>query len=483
MKAQTIFLAALAVLLAVPATAGADPVEEAIKNLLATKTDSLVLVEFDLKNADGTGGREVKLQGTVVGADGLVLVSGAKQVDPPVGSGSVKPTSIKVHFPGDVKKDAVFVGKDEELNLALIRINPESGEAATYAPAAFAPDVKMTPGQLLILLKRLPKSDDDLVTFNVTRVSTVIPKPGLPSEYRVLGSFAGFDGCPAYAADGTLVGFVTGGERGGRMGRGFRIVGGRVERIGGRGGARTRLLDAATLVEFLNDPTKFARRDCWLGVSGLQALTKELAEACGIESAGGLIVGEVKKGSPAETAGIAAGDVLVALDGKPIDAEKDRDIESFQKTVRRAKAGEAHELKLLRPGDEGYREVALKVAFEESPLTENEVAEYHDKSFGLKLKPLTRDFLERSRLPLDTKGVRVTWVESAGWASIAGVRSGDVIQKMVLKPCPDMDAYEKIMAALMKSRDAEVCYNVLRQRKSLFVCVRPDWENVEGVGK
>jgi S1-C subfamily serine protease len=322
------------------------------------------------------------------------------------------------------------------------------------------------------------------VTFTVTRISTVVPKPGLPSEYRILGSFNGFEGCPVFAAGGSLVGYVTGRQRG-RMGRGsFRVVGGRLERVGGGGGGgRTRILDSVALLDFLSDPTKFARRDCWLGVSGLQALTKELAEACGIEKPGGLIIGEVKKESPAESAGFQAGDVIVGLDGKVIDAKKDRDLESFQKTVRRAKAGESHQMKVLRPGEKGYREMMVTVVFGESPLTENEVVQYHDKAFGLKLKPLTRDFLESNRLPLDSKGVRVTWVESAGWASIAGVRSGDIIQKMVLKPCPDMDAYKKIMADLMTERDAEVCYNVLRQRKSLFVCVRPDWANVDGAGK
>ena len=34
---------------------------------------------------------------------------------------------------------------------------------------------------------------------------------------------------------------------------------------------------------------------------------------------------------------------------------------------------------------------------------------------------------------------------------------------------------KEIMAELLQTRDSEVCYNVSRERKSLFLCVRPDW--------
>ena len=53
------------------------------------------------------------------------------------------------------------------------------------------------------------------------------------------------------------------------------------------------------------------------------------------------------------------------------------------------------------------------------------------------------------------------------------------VSRRELKPCPDLAAYKEIMKDLIKTRDSEVCYNVLRQRKSLFLCVRPDWDVVK----
>ena len=173
--------------------------------------------------------------------------------------------------------------------------------------------------------------------------------------------------------------------------------------------------------------------------------------------------------------------MIVEVNGEAIDTAKDRDIASFQRQVRLAKDGDKMSFRVIRSGGEALREVSLEAALEEAPLSENEVPEYHDEQFGLKLKPLTRDFLERSRLSVDMKGVRVISVDSASWASIAGIRSGDVIRKMVMKPCDNLDQYKTIMKDLLETKDSEVCYNVMRTRKSLFLCVRPDWETVAEV--
>ena len=475
MKTKTIILAALFAALLIGSSARADEVFDAVKLLLEKRAGSQVIVEFDLKRADGTGGTEVKLQGTIIGADGLVLVTGAKQVDPPLGSSEQKPAGFKVRFPGDKKVDATFVGKDDDLNVALVRLDlTGDGEVPEFRPIEFDENASMGPGDQLVVLKRLSRGDEDTLTYSLLRISAVIPRPGLPTEYQVLGNFNGIGGCPAYSLGGKLVGLVTGSAR--RGGRRFTFVNGRMVAMGGGGAAR--LLDSKAVTEFLADPSRSARRDCWLGVSGLQALTKPLAEALGIAKKGGLIIGKVSVGSPAERAGLESGDVLKQWDGEALDTEKDRDVVSFQKKIKRAKAGEKHSFSVLRSGEQGMASYEIEVTLEEAPISESEVPEYHDKDFGLKLKPLTRDFLERMRLPVDTRGVRVTSVERASWAQIAGIRSGDVLQKMVLKPCPDLDAYKVIMKDLMTTRDSEVCYNVMRQRKSLFLCVRPDWDVV-----
>jgi serine protease Do len=56
----------------------------------------------------------------------------------------------------------------------------------------------------------------------------------------------------------------------------------------------------------------------WLGVE-LQALTPEIADALGLNKGKGVLIAGVSRNSPAAKAGIAPGDVVTAVDGKPVN--------------------------------------------------------------------------------------------------------------------------------------------------------------------
>jgi serine protease Do len=56
----------------------------------------------------------------------------------------------------------------------------------------------------------------------------------------------------------------------------------------------------------------------WLGVQ-IQPVTAEIAESLGMRDARGALIAEAQAGSPPQRAGIRAGDVIVSLNGEPID--------------------------------------------------------------------------------------------------------------------------------------------------------------------
>jgi serine protease Do len=60
----------------------------------------------------------------------------------------------------------------------------------------------------------------------------------------------------------------------------------------------------------------------WLGI-GIQDLTPDLAKALNVPGERGAVVAEVNPGTPAQKAGLEAEDVVVALDGQPIESAKD----------------------------------------------------------------------------------------------------------------------------------------------------------------
>ncbi|OWJ55848.1 hypothetical protein BWR60_35905 [Inquilinus limosus] len=82
----------------------------------------------------------------------------------------------------------------------------------------------------------------------------------------------------------------------------------------------------------------------WLGVQ-IQAVTPELAEAAGLDSARGALVAEVQRNSPALKAGLRQGDVIVSFGGKPVAQSKD-----LPRLVAETASGATVPVQVLRDG-------------------------------------------------------------------------------------------------------------------------------------
>ena len=80
----------------------------------------------------------------------------------------------------------------------------------------------------------------------------------------------------------------------------------------------------------------------WLGVR-IQDVTKEIAEAVELKKAEGALVASVGEKSPADKAGIKAGDIILEFDGKKIDTMR-----TLPKVVANTKVGKTVKLKVWR---------------------------------------------------------------------------------------------------------------------------------------
>jgi len=82
----------------------------------------------------------------------------------------------------------------------------------------------------------------------------------------------------------------------------------------------------------------------YLGV-GIQPLTSDLAASFGVEGQSGIVVCMVEEESAAEKAGLRTGDLIIALDGRPVD-----DTSRFRNAVSSNPPGTRIKLKILRGG-------------------------------------------------------------------------------------------------------------------------------------
>lgn len=97
--------------------------------------------------------------------------------------------------------------------------------------------------------------------------------------------------------------------------------------------------------------------DLWLGIRTVD-LTDQLAKYFGIEDGRGVLISEVLKNSPAEDAGLKAGDVIFRADGERID-----DTPDLHEVMDRHEEGEEMKLVVIRQG----KEKKLTVILEEPP--------------------------------------------------------------------------------------------------------------------
>jgi serine protease DegQ len=80
----------------------------------------------------------------------------------------------------------------------------------------------------------------------------------------------------------------------------------------------------------------------WIGV-GAQDMTSEIAASFGLADTPGALISEVVNGSPADKAGVRPGDILTAVDGKPVPSSN-----AMLEVVAALKPGDNARLKLIR---------------------------------------------------------------------------------------------------------------------------------------
>src|SRR5499426_1688435 len=176
----------------------------------------------------------------------------------------------------------------------------------------------------------------------------------------------------------------------------------------------------------------------WLGIV-IQDLTDQLAGSFGVKEGGGVLVAEVMKGSPADAAGLKAGDIVVELGGSPI-----KEVPDLQRRVAAVKPGQTMKLSVIRE----RKPMSFSVKIGEMPSDEPVVAEGPSTDeWGLSVESLTGDAALRLDLPVN-RGLLVTDVQPGSPGEKAGLRRGDVILEVAKRPADDAANLYKALGAL-----------------------------------
>jgi serine protease Do len=170
-----------------------------------------------------------------------------------------------------------------------------------------------------------------------------------------------------------------------------------------------------------------------LGVS-IQPVDQALAGSFGLARAEGALVASVENGSPAQKAGIEAGDVILKLDGRPVS-----DASELPVAIATLAPGTRITLGLWRK--HGQREVSVTLgALAEKETLASGGAGEHGR-LGLALRPLE----PRERREAGTEGGLLV-EDASGPAAEAGIRSGDIVLSANGQALRSVDELRRIVA-------------------------------------
>jgi serine protease Do len=199
----------------------------------------------------------------------------------------------------------------------------------------------------------------------------------------------------------------------------------------------------------------------WLGVY-IQPIDSQMQELLGLDDTKGALVSKVEPGSPADTAGVKSGDVVVEFDGRKIEK-----MEELPRFVARAGVGEKLALVVMRKGDRKDLEVTLGELDADVEKASVEPSEESKPRYGLTVQDLTPEVAQQLGLE-GSKGVLVAKVDPESAADEAGIRRRDVILEVNQKPIGSSKDFTKAL----EGSDKGALLLVRRGEAEIFVAVK-----------
>lgn len=219
----------------------------------------------------------------------------------------------------------------------------------------------------------------------------------------------------------------------------------------------------------LQNPGMEARK-AWIPVT-VQALTSELAQKLGVEGRTGVRITRVIGGSAAR-AGLEVGDLIVAVDGDPLQVSQPSEAELFETTIRQYKIGSTVTLATIR----GKEPREVKVQLESSPRLPREMKKYEDPNFEFRVRDIAEFDRTTLEVPAGENGVLVEAVREGGWAALAHLADGDIILAINGQPVDSVATVQQRMETLSAAKPSAVVMRVRRDFRTFFVEMQTGWK-------
>jgi serine protease Do len=366
--------------------------------------------------------------GFIISSDGYILTNAHVAGDA---------ADVTVRLTDRREYPAKVVGSDRRSDVAVLKIDARNLPVVHFGDAS-----RLKPGQWVVAIGE-PFGFENSVTVGVVS-ATARSLPGeegfVPLIQTDVPLNPGNSGGPLFNMNGEVVGINSQiyTQTGGYMGLSFAIP-----------------IDVVKDVEEQLVKNGHVRRGR-IGVA-IQDVNAQLAQSFGLDRPRGALVSSVEKGGPGDKAGLKAGDVIVAVNGQPVDREYQLPL-----MVSKIQPGKNATLTVWR--DRGTRDLTVTVDELKDPQARSNTPgkDQSGGKLGLAVRPLT----PQEKAEANTNG-RLLVEDANGAAANAGIQPGDVI---IAVNGQEVATVEQLRAAVDKAGKT-VALLIQRDQAQIFVPV------------
>ncbi len=352
--------------------------------------------------------------------------------------------------------EANLIGADARTDLALLKVEAE----AALPFVEFGDSDSLRPGDWVVAVGNPFGLGGSVTAGIVSARGRDLPGGALIDFIQIDAPInRGNSGGPAFNSEGDVIGVNTAiySPNGGSVGIGFAIPSELASRI----------------VADLRDDGQVERG--WLGVR-IQPVTPDIAEGFGMEKAEGALIASVEPDSPAELAGLKAGDVVLAWDGEAVSRVKD-----LSQLVAKTAIDKPAAVRIWRdeamqdltvvtvavPGEQQASKLAKPQAEEKLAAGPMELG-----ATGVTVATVDEAIREDLELSDSASGVVIVDIATGSAAARSGLRPGDLIRSITLMPVGTAEQAAARIDALREAGETVATIKAQRQGSESFFALR-----------
>ena len=394
--------------------------------------------------------------GFVISADGYIVTNNHLIQSRTDSDGVVD--EVFVTFPDLTEYEARIIGRDIESDIAVLKID---GRNLPHVNWGESDDVRV--GDWIIAIGN-PFGFNGTVTAGiVSALQRGVPGAGgLTGPNRYIQTDAsinmGNSGGPMFDMAGNVVGVNSAliSPNGANVGIGLAIPADQARRV----------TDALIRGE--------RPQRGYLGVE-LQPVGEDIAAALGIPKDRGEIVGTVQEGRPADRAGLRQGDVILSIDGVPVDPER-----NVSYLISNTPVGDTIPVTIIRDGEtrtinvevgqrpsvEEFRAMSAQDDDDDGMAPEDQTPAEGGEALGMAVQPLNDQIRRALRVPSSIEGLVITRVDPGSDAARRGLSRGDVIMSVDRRALTDATQISRAVSAARSAGRDGILLRVYRRGAS-----------------